>query len=360
VIRGRAAACESEDALACKYPGVGLSAFVRQWVPIAIATSLSVIFALTTVEIGLRASGHGPWRSLRTRPGEPTFHDPDPDLGWILRAGHWQYGPYATGGTPIEVTISSDRSRRTRLDPGDDAGSPRPQVLLVGCSFTFGWGVSDDETWAWGLQALRPDLDVRNRGTAAYGTFQALLLLERLLASGERPAHVIYGFIPDHGVRNVAAPGWMKALGMFTGQNIVEFPYCELDRDGRLVRHPPESYPVWPLREWSATMTFLQDSWFDFEGRTRAAGADEVTRRLIAEMDDRCRKAGIPFSLLLLRVGPSRRDAFVPFARTHGIDLIDCDRALGRGDFVPGDLHPNARVHRTWAACVADGLVGRT
>jgi hypothetical protein len=322
------------------------------------ATSLALLVTLATLELGLRAGGYRPWTTFRTRPDEPTLHDPDPELGWVLRPGHWRYGPYATGGTPIEVTISTDRTRRTRGDEG--VGSdPGRTVLLLGCSFTFGWGVSDDETWAWGLQTRRPDLDVRNRGTGAYGTLQALLLLERVLASGERPARVIYGFIPDHGVRNVNAPGWFRALAMFSGQNIVAFPYCDLDRNGRLVRHPPEQYPAWPLREWSAAVTLLQDGWFAFRARGRAASAEEVTRLLIAEMDARCRSAGIRFSLLLLRVGPSRRDAYVPFAHAHGIDVLDCDRALGRGDFVPGDLHPNARVHQGWAACVADALAGR-
>src|ERR1051326_826096 len=129
------------------------------------ALGLGLVLAFVVTEMLLRTIGNRPWTTASTAI-EPTWHDADPELGWWLRPGHWRYGPYAQGGRPVEVTIGSDRTRRTREDGG--AGEDRPEVLLLGCSFTFGWAVSDDETWAWRLQALRPDLDVRNRGTGAY------------------------------------------------------------------------------------------------------------------------------------------------------------------------------------------------
>ena len=318
---------------------------------------VALLLAVGVVELGLRGAGYRPWMSLRTNPVEPVLHDPDPELGWQLRPGHWRYGPYVPGGELVEVTISNDRTRRTRPEEPAGRAPGRPEVLLLGCSFTFGWGVSDDETYAWGVQALRPDLDVENRGTGAYGTLQARLLLERVLASGDRPAQVVYGFIPEHAARNVGGETWMKTLAMFTGQNIVTVPYCELDRDGALHCHPPATYPRWPLRERSAAITLLQDGWYDLEAHHRAASADEVTRRLVLELAERCRAAGVRFSLLLLKVGP-KRDAIVPFALAHGIEVIDCDRPMRPGDNVRGDVHPNGRVHRAWAACLAPSLGG--
>jgi hypothetical protein len=326
--------------------------------PIAALVTLAVGFVVAAAlsELGVRAAGYHPWISLRLQPVEPTLNDPDPELGWVSRPGHWRYGPYAPGGPPVEVTISAERTRRTRLDDSAAPEARRPELLLLGCSFTFGVGVSDDETYAWQLQALRPDLDVRNRGTGAYGTLQALWLLDRVLASGERPARVVYGFIPEHGGRNVGDPGWMKALAMLTGQNIVTIPYCEIDRDGALRCHPPERYPHWPLREWSAAITLLQDRWYQFGARGREAAADEVTRRLVLELAKRSRAAGARFSVLLLSVDAHGREAIVPFARSQGIDVIDCDRTIRAPDRVPGDLHPNGRVHQAWAECLAGSL----
>jgi hypothetical protein len=232
------------------------------------------------------------------------------------------------------------------------------EVLVLGCSFTFGWGVSDDETWAWGLQAVRTDLDIRNRGTAAYSTFQALLLLERVLASGERPARVLLGYISEQAGRNVAPAYWIKLLNALSREGPVAVPYCTLDGGHRLVRHPPEPYPAWPLHRRSAAVAFLEWRWFELSGRARIVQSDEVTRLVIAEIADLCRAHAIPFSLVILHVHPAHQDV-VPFARSRGIDVIDCRRSLGPADLVPGELaHPNARTHAAWATCIADGIAG--
>src|SRR5206468_9604074 len=126
--------------------------------------ALGLVLALAAAEMLLRAIGNRPWTTAWTSI-EPSWHDPDPQLGWILRPGHWRYGPYTPNGRQVEVSIGPDRTRRTREGAGL-AGDAKPELLLLGCSFTFGWAVSDDETWAWRLQSLRPDLEVRNRGTA--------------------------------------------------------------------------------------------------------------------------------------------------------------------------------------------------
>src|SRR5207247_7757156 len=141
----------------------------------------------------------------------------------------------------------------------------------LGCSFTFGWAVSDDETWAWRLQALRPDLDVRNRGTAAYSTFQSLLLLARVLAAGEHPTRVLFGYITDQATRNVAEPHWLLLLNAFSRRGPIALPYCTLDREHRLVRHPTESYPSWPLARWSAAIAFLEWRWTSRSSTSRLA-----------------------------------------------------------------------------------------
>jgi nucleotide-binding universal stress UspA family protein len=236
-------------------------------------------------------------------------------------------------------------------------------VLLLGCSFTFGWAVSDDETWAWGLQARRPELDIRNHGTGGYSTLQAWRLFERLLTNGERPVHVIYGYLRDHAVRNVGDPRWLRALAIFSPEydaTVLAIPFCELEGT-ELDCHAPARYPHWPFREWSAAMTLAQNSWYTLRAHGREQQADEVTRRLVAGMAQTARRAGVPFSLLLLRVGEPKREAILPFARKEGIDVMDCDRRdFGRGERVPGDLHPNGKVHAAWAECVADALAVKT
>ncbi|MHC5212351.1 MAG: SGNH/GDSL hydrolase family protein [Planctomycetota bacterium] len=100
----------------------------------------------------------------------------DAELGWApVPGGADAWGRYdrvgarADGSPPAERTGSAD---------GSTAGAPR-RIVTVGCSYAFGLGVEENETWASQLESLRPDLEVVNLGVVGYGLDQALLRLWR-------------------------------------------------------------------------------------------------------------------------------------------------------------------------------------
>ena len=119
---------------------------------------------------------------------------PDPVLGWRNNPGVHP----ADEGAHEPMTILADGSRATGTPAG--AGTT---VLIVGCSFAEGYGVRDDETFAWKLQQRFPQLRIRDFGVPGYGTYQSLVLLREAMAQGIQPALVIYGFLPFHADRNV-------------------------------------------------------------------------------------------------------------------------------------------------------------
>ncbi len=64
---------------------------------------------------------------------------------------------------------------------GFRGGEPRDEklrILAVGDSFTFGYGVSEDETWTTLLDRAHEEVEVINAGVPGYGTAHELLLLE--------------------------------------------------------------------------------------------------------------------------------------------------------------------------------------
>src|SRR5262249_40511440 len=154
-------------------------------------------------------------------------------------------------------------------------------VVLLGDSITMGWAVSDDETFGWKLQQRFPALDVRNHGVAGYGTYQALLLMRKLLAAGERPRVILYGFINDHEHRNVAAYRWLRALAVRSPTERPTVPYALLGRDGALVEHAPEVPPMWPLRRWLSSSVALEDLQVRRMTAGRAEQGEQVTELLL-------------------------------------------------------------------------------
>jgi hypothetical protein len=221
---------------------------------------------------------------------------------------------------------------------------------------TQGWTLSDDETYAWKLQERFSDLEVSNYGTGGYGTYQSLLLLERLLSNpGFAPALVIYGLATFHEDRNVAGWYWLKLLSLYSHRGHIEVPYCDLDpATGWLRRHQPEAYPAWPLKRLLATVALAEEAFSRLESERRILQRRAVTEQLLLEMSGLCRKKGIPFLVALLVREPGAGD-YRAFLQESGVRYADClHPKYGTPEFTAvRDGHPNELMNEFWASRIA-------
>ena len=123
----------------------------------AILSIGSLGLVLFAAEIALRLLDLGPWSSFAQDAAEPTMNEPDPVLGWRPRSGKYEYPGYVAGEPSIRLTFLED-GRRLSESPeltgqrGALASGARPVILLLGGSYTLGWAISDEETYAWKLQ----------------------------------------------------------------------------------------------------------------------------------------------------------------------------------------------------------------
>lgn len=103
----------------------------------------------------------------------PIFYDRHPSLGWAPSP----MLDHTFHGSDFSMAIRTDE-HGYRLGSRGTIGPQEPVVVLVGDSFTFGWGVSTGETFASYLdEALAPQgVRVVNLGVGGYGT---LALAER-------------------------------------------------------------------------------------------------------------------------------------------------------------------------------------
>lgn len=175
--------------------------------------------------------------------------EPDSVLGWRNRPGTYAYPSYVRGAPEVRVTIGPDGTRATASAPvarGD-------VVDLLGCSFTFGWALSDGRTLAWNLQQALPDLEIHNHGTPAYGTLQSLMALEALLAAGRVPRLVVYDLAELHARRNVAAAQWLRTWPPRGPAATSAFPTRRWRMAGSCAIHPRRSRSSpWPTRRPSS------------------------------------------------------------------------------------------------------------
>jgi hypothetical protein len=317
--------------------------------------AVSSVLVLLGIESVLRWLGYQPWRFTTFDLNEPTVAVPDPLLGWRAKPGHYVVPPFAPGGEATEVTILPDGARSIGFDPGGNG----MKVFFVGASFTQGWGVSDQETFARKVQDRLPELRIRNYGTSGYSTFQSLLFVENLLSGTSRPDWILLELDDLLEERDVDAPSWLRLLTSFSKRGNVPVPYCTIGAGGELVRHAPEGYPAWPLREHLATVAMAERVYVELRGRARPAQQREVAQKLLVEMNELLGSKGVRFTTVLLHFkDPHVKDEYAEFLRSNTIDFVDCRYPLTADMIVP-DGHANAKMHTRWANCIAAGLEDR-
>jgi hypothetical protein len=309
--------------------------------------ALSLIIALIVGEVALRMLGFRPW--IDQRGGiEPLLLEYQPTYGWQSKEGTYTYS-ILPGGPPVHVTVLPDGIRSSGTTQGPDSGN-KPNIVVVGCSWMFGWALSDEQTLAWKLQEAFPDWHVVNYGTAAYGTYQSLLRLEEAVPR-LHPDVILYGFIQTHEIRNVASGFWLNRLAENSQRGRVSLPYVTFSQ-GRLERHGLTRYSSWPGRKHSALITLLERSWADISTSKRTRHAHQATLQLMLDMKRLADRNHA--KLLVVFLGGPRFDSDshasdCAFAEANGIPYVDCSQsAMDESTRVPGDGHPNAQANAQW------------
>jgi hypothetical protein len=318
---------------------------------------VSVAFSLAVAEGVARLKGFEPWTYHSIDQHEPDIFEYNPVLGWDAKIGNYINPSYDPTTLPTHLSIIRGAGRRTSKDQ-THVHTNRPKMFFVGCSFTMGWAINDEDTFPWKVQARFPSHEVLNYGLAGYGTYQSLLVLERELLEVNDVKVVIYGFIENHEDRNVATADWMEWLSRYSHRHQLEFPFATVSGDGKLRRHRPSSYPRFPFRKNLAIVAMVEKALVKLEARSREKNSREVTQKLIGEMKSISERNGAEFVLTLLDSSEAARTDYMEFARTNNVRVADCLIPESIGDLaVPGEGHPNDKANTLWAQCISDYLV---
>lgn len=240
------------------------------------------------------------------------------------------------------VTIGQDGYRITR------AGTPvpaKPVLALHGCSFTWGFLLNDEETFAWKLQELLPQYQVRNLAQNGFGTAHALLQAN---AMQPKPAIAVVVYAAFHKPRNSPSREWMKQMvssGDAFNTRQIAYPWVSLDHDTprvelRPMRFGPKDNP---------------------EGNPPdEAGEARNTLALLRAIRSHYQDASTSFALASFT--GIRGDAVLETLASEGLPLLDL--SLGSPDYLPheykmppwDDFHPGPRAASIYAERLAGFL----
>lgn len=327
---------------------------VNEHLKTGLLSMAALLLAVTLGEVGVRLLGYGPWSYQTLDASEPVLHAPHPIRGWVNRPGRHHIPPYHPADDSIRISILAEGQRSTRRTAIDGRSG---DVLLVGGSYTQGWAISDDETYAWQLQAAHPQYRFHNFGVGGYGTYQSLLTMEEVLPKLGRPALVLYGFMYHHPARNVAPGPWLRTLTTYSRRGHVAVPYATLDpSDSTLTRFPPAQYQLWPLAEQSAFVNLANRAYHRAVTYRRSQQQQPVTEKLMTEMQATAAEYGAAFRVVLLSAPDTVKATYTAFLDEARIPYIDCVEPLRDDLRVRGEGHPNGVLNQRWASCISSGL----
>lgn len=292
-------------------------------------------------ELTARLMGHRPWREphqrISIRP-HGSLYQPDSLLGYRGRPGSFEL--LLQDSLRFTVTHNAEGWRQ-----GDSLPDSLPQIWVLGCSFTHGFGVSDPDPYPARLQALLPAFHVRNFGMDGYGTLHNWLTLATLLTRGERPHTVILGYGAFHDQRNTANRYWRKALH---GQQIAEglrYPYIRLDEQDSLhIHYEHLAYHPLPMQRRLALLSLIEENWNRSEDK--GLRSKEVTEILLHRIHHACQGVGANFILAGIYRHPETETKLARF-RQRGLLAVDISQDLHAPGLriLPGNGHPNPQAH---------------
>lgn len=304
------------------------------------------IFGLIAIEVAARLAGVSPAPRHETRTDASKLYIADQQLGWYNRPGVKQ--SFRIGSEPpFTVTILKNGERATSDASASRHGDLRRDLIFVGCSFTHGLGLNDEETYAWKVQTALPDWNVHNFGVNSYGACQSYMLLKRLFKSERwRKPVVIYGFIGHHEERNVADYLWHYALSTASSTGKVSLPSCMLDNSGSIVTNDLRPYPRFPLRHTLASIPIFEKLYLKLSNASLARQQQRVTEALMTEMEKLTAAQSGQFAVLFFDNVGDRNSHYRQFLRRRGSQTIVLNRSERNNNepLTKSDGHPNSRM----------------
>ena len=279
---------------------------------------------------GLAGLERGPVQ--RSSEPSPLFAT-DPRLGYTILPGRYRVRLGGDGGRALAftATIGADTTRATGPQPDAPGAATRPTVLVFGDSYAWGWGVDDESSFPWIVQAGLPDRRVVNFAQNGYGHLHVLQQMEDRRAVVASAAHVVVAYGDFLERRNMPAPSRLREFRILRdawGRPALAgafHPSARLREDGTLERG-------------RVPMGCDDNAWCDLPEPSREE-LHRLTGRLLAEI--RAVRGAGPLTLAWLAgeddapvVAAARADGWIVCDMRPRADLHEWQ------DLAPFDPHP--------------------
>jgi lysophospholipase L1-like esterase len=303
------------------------------------------------LEISLRIVGANPYVQedyhITSIPESPFLADDS--LGITLNPGAFKITLNDKHTFYTTHTLDSFR----KVDFYNSSESEPKGVAVLGCSFTYGYGVNDEEHFTSILQKKHSKRQFTNYGVVGYGTTQSYLQLKRLEKKKEVPNTVILIFATDHFNRNVLMNSYRRGLNIGFNRSLKSAETIMMDSRYPVtlntdldIRYEKwnELYEDWKGRNLFSTVNWLQTKRDEINDYNKKP--IEISFALIKEMEAICKKNDALFLVTLLDEN-ERSKSLKKMLTQSNIHFLEVNFNFQNKQLTnyPFDNHPNSLGH---------------
>ena len=316
---------------------------------------LSTIF-LSSAEYICRIKGIHSWKinkaNITVIPGGK-FFTPHATLGYTHLPG--QFKVRLADGYSFLVTHSKNTLRVTHHSKTELMQTTKPTIWVLGCSFTHGWSLNDQETYSWMLQERLPSYDIVNFGVSGYGTLHALIQFQEALLKYSPPKVAIIAYASFHDQRNTFLRTRRKSIVGWNHLGSLNQPYAKLRGRHLQIAIDAVEYRPFPFMQYSAFSHFLEQQYNRIEARLYDSVL--VTKAIIAEFAIVAKEHDVQLIVAGITSDVATNN-MIEYAKSLNILTgdISVDLKIDGNRNLPHDGHPSARANKQYAEKVFDLL----
>lgn len=317
----------------------------------------AAICVIVGMELIVRMLGYKPFDPsksslhFKSKIGKPYL----PDIAYMMKLNDGIYSININGGANHVVThVNSERL----VEADSGTGKKQNLVYFLGCSFTYGMGVNDTETFVSLFSKAYPLLEIHNLARPGLSNLHSYLLLKEKIDKGFLPGTAFISFSDMHLERNVLTKNYRRIL--YEGYLYYKSnKYWEVNEDQSLGFAYIESnytidtvkacniYRHLPMSNMLAIMYLLNntiDNFYDLLHKDDYKKRNEHLIHLMAELN---RKNKVKIVLFDFFTG-SQVSAYKELCNNQNIPLIVAQIDWSQPDMfnLPYDPHASAKGHK--------------
>jgi len=304
---------------------------------------------LLMMELVLRIRGHKEYPGERpdivVEPGKKYFQK-DSLLGYKHLPGKYEI---TLGGEYKFVTTHENNSLRITSDLQKNDSVAKPEVWMLGCSFTHGWSINDNETFTWLTQAEFKNYKFVNWGTSGYGTLHFYLLLKKALEQRDKPKLVIINHANFHFGRNTFSRKRRRSVSRWNFLGKLNQPFATLDEKGKMmIKYSEVEYMPWMLSKYSALANYFEAKYDIYLDKKDKQDETKITELILDEISGICSKYGV--DVLITNIG-DHNDFIKNYCDKNNKQFVDISVDVSKDGYnnLPFDSHPSAIANKVYA-----------